>query len=85
MGFFDIFKKAPAMKSLTDMEDFPDELPVHDSLRGHDLFLVHNKLRSSLCRMHDEFAARADLPALARSVIAGTSLVNVPPVGRLAG
>ena len=66
------------------MEDFLDELPFHESLRGHDFILVQNKLRSILCQMHDEFAARADLPALARSVIAGTSPVTVPPVGRLA-
>ena len=67
------------------IKEFFDELPIHESLRGHDFILVHNNLRSNLCRMHDEFIARADLPALARSVIAGPSPVTVPPVGRLAG
>ena len=67
------------------IKEFFDELPIHESLRGHDFILVQNNLRSNLCQMHDEFIARADLPALARSVIAGPSPVTVPPVGRLAG
>jgi hypothetical protein len=67
------------------IKEFFDELPIHESLRGHDFILVQNNLRSNLCQMHDEFIGRADLPALARSVIAGPNPVAVPPVGRLAG
>ena len=67
------------------IKEFFDELPIHESLRGHDFILVQNNLRSNLCQMHDEFIGRADLPALAQSVIAGPSPVTVPPVGRLAG
>jgi len=67
------------------IREFFDDLPVHESLRGHDFILVQNNLRSNLCQMHDEFVGRADLPALTRSVIAGPSPVAVPPVGRLAG
>jgi hypothetical protein len=67
------------------IKEFFDELPIHESLRGDDFILVQNNLRSNLCQMHDEFVARADLPALARSVIAGPNPVVVLPVGRLAG
>ena len=68
------------------IKEFFNDLPLHESLRGHDFILVQNNLRSNLCQMHDEFIARADLPALAQSVIAGPSPeAAVPPVGRLAG
>jgi len=67
------------------IKEFFDELPIHESIRGHNFIPGQNNLRSNLCQMHDEFIARADLPALARSVIAGPVPVTVPPVGRLAG
>ena len=67
------------------IKEFFNDLPLHESLRGHDFILVQNNLRSNLCQMHDEFISRADLPALALSVIAGPRPVIVPPVGRMAG
>jgi len=67
------------------IKEFFDALPLHESLCSHDFILVQNNLRSNLCQMYDEFIARAVLPALTRSVIAGPGSVAVPPVGRLAG
>lgn len=67
------------------IKEFFDELPIHKSLRGHDFILVQNNLRSNLCQMHDHFIGRANLPALARSVIAGPKPASQPPVGRSAG
>ncbi len=67
------------------IKEFFDELPIHKNLRGHDFILVQNNLRSNLCQMHDHFIGRANLPALARSVIAGPQPASQPSVGRNAG
>ena len=58
--------------------DIPDPLaeayfammPIHEKLRGRDFTTTHNYLRVSLCNIHDEFVARADLPALRQALTA---------------
>lgn len=67
---------------LEDYQAFFDQLPIHESLRGHDFILVRNNLRVNLCRAFEDFVAVADLPVLARLVIAGPPPVAPP---RLAG
>jgi hypothetical protein len=47
-----------------DFRIFFDQLPIHESLRGHDLTLVRNNLRVNLCRAHETFLARVDRPRL---------------------
>ena len=42
-----------------------DNLPVHESLRGHDRMLVQNNLRTGLVGVHDTFVARAEPETLA--------------------
>ncbi len=66
-------------------KEFFDELPIHKNLRGHDFVLVQNNLRSNLCQMHDDFIGRADLPALARLVIAGPKPASRPLAAGSAG
>lgn len=67
---------------LEDYQAFFDQLPIHKKLRGHDFVLVRNNLRVNLCRVYEDFVAVADLPVLARLVIAGPHPVAPP---RLAG
>lgn len=50
--------------------EFFSRLPIHADLRSYDRELVTNNLRANLCRAHDDLLATADVPALARSVIA---------------
>ncbi len=58
--------------------DIPDPLaeayfammPIHEKLRGRDFATTRNYLRVSLCNIHDEFVARADLPALRQALSA---------------
>ncbi len=58
--------------------DIPDPLaeayfsmmPIHEKLRGRDFATTHNYLRVSLCNIHDEFVARADVPALRQALSA---------------
>ncbi len=52
-----------------DYQAFFDQLPIHESLRGHDFVLVRNNLRVNLCRAYETFVARADLPALSRLLV----------------
>ena len=40
-------------------------MPIHEKLRGRDFWTLRNYLRVTLCNIHDEFAKRADAPALA--------------------
>jgi hypothetical protein len=59
--------------------DIPDPLaeayfalmPIHEKLRGRDFDTTRNYLRVSLCNIHDELIARADLAALQRALTAG--------------
>lgn len=59
--------------------DIPDPLaeayfsmmPIHEKLRGRDFATTHNYLRVCLCNIHDEFVARADVPALRQALSAG--------------
>jgi hypothetical protein len=64
-----------------DYQAFFDQLPIHESLRGHDFVLVRNNLRVNLCRAYETFVARADLPALARLLVTEP----LPAVARRAG
>jgi hypothetical protein len=64
-----------------DYQAFFDQLPIHESLRGHDFLLVRNNLRVNLCRAYETFIARADLPVLARAIAAEPA----PAVARRAG
>lgn len=48
----------------TDMEIVFANLPIHESLRGHDYELVQNNLRTNLVRVHEDFLAAADFEAL---------------------
>ena len=64
------------------MAQFIDAMPIHASLRGHDYVLLQNNVRFNLCRMYEDFIARADMPALAAAVIEGPPPVVVPAVGR---
>lgn len=63
-------------------EEFFANMPIHASLRGGDFVLVRNNLRFNLCRAHEEFTARADLPALAGAAIAGPTPVVLPAAAR---
>jgi hypothetical protein len=45
-----------------------DLLPVHEELRTRDFPTLRNYLRVTLCNIHDEFAKRLDLPAVAASL-----------------
>ena len=51
-------------------KEFFANLPIHKDLRGFDFELVTNNVRVNLCRAHEEFVAAADLPALARALVA---------------
>jgi hypothetical protein len=46
--------------------------------------LLQNNIRFNLCRMYEDFIARAELPALAAAVVEGPHPVAVPAVGRRA-
>lgn len=56
---------------------FFDQLPLHDSLRGHDFVLVGNNVRMNLCRMYEEFESRMRpeplIAALGGGALAGAS------------
>ena len=41
-----------------------EAMPIHPQLRGQDFPTIQNYLRITLCRIHDLFATRADLPTL---------------------
>jgi len=64
-----------------DYQTFFDQLPIHESLRGHDFVLVRNNLRVNLCRAYETFVARADLPELARLLTAGSLPAAAPRAG----
>jgi hypothetical protein len=66
---------------IEDYQVFFDQLPIHEKLRGHDFVLVRNNLRVNLCRAYEDFIAVADLPRLARLVIAGPQPVAPPRLG----
>ena len=46
-------------------------MPIHEKLRGRDFDTTRNYLRVSLCNIHDEFVARADVAALRKALITG--------------
>lgn len=48
----------------SDMDVVFANLPIHESLRGHDYELVQNNLRTTLVRVYEDFLAAADLEAL---------------------
>jgi hypothetical protein len=70
---------------LEDYQTFFDQLPIHESLRGHDFVLVRNNLRVNLCRAYEDFVAVADLRALAALAIAGPDPVAIPRLGGAQG
>ncbi len=49
-------------------ESYFSLMPIHEKLRGQDFQTTHNYLRVTMCNIHDEFLARADVPALADAV-----------------
>ena len=65
-----------------DFQTFFDQLPIHESLRGHDFTLVRNNLRINLCRAHETFVARLDGPVLLSLL---TSERTPAPVDRVIG
>jgi hypothetical protein len=44
-------------------------MPIHKRLRAQDFPTVQNYLMATLCNIHDELVARADLPALTADVL----------------
>lgn len=48
-----------------------DLLPIHSSVRAHDLELVQNALRFQLCRIFEDLVGELDLDALAAVISAG--------------
>lgn len=55
----------------TDMEVVFANLPIHETLRGHDYELVQNNLRTNLVRVHEDFLAAVDFDRLARAIDSG--------------
>jgi hypothetical protein len=55
----------------TDMDEVFANLPIHESLRGHDYELVQNNLRTNLVRVHEDFLAAVDFDRLVRSIDSG--------------
>ncbi|MGQ7790866.1 hypothetical protein ACUN0C_00480 [Faunimonas sp. B44] len=66
-------------------KEFFANLPIHESLRGHDFVLVTNNLRVNLCRAYEDLLAQADLPRLAEAVMAGPPAVALPGQRRRSG
>lgn len=62
----------------TDLDEVFASLPIHPSLRGHDLELVQNHLRTNIVRIYEDFLAASDLDRLARGVVAAA--VETGPV-----
>lgn len=54
----------------TDMDEVFANLPIHESLRGHDYQLVQNHLRTNIVRIYEDFLDAADLDRLAEAVAA---------------
>ncbi len=46
-------------------------LPIHESLRGHDYELIQNNLRTNLVRVHEDFLAAVDFGRLVKAIEAG--------------
>jgi hypothetical protein len=46
-------------------------MPIHEKLRGRDFDTTRNYLRVSLCNIHDEFVARADVASLRQALSTG--------------
>ncbi|MCA6116076.1 hypothetical protein J6524_14410 [Bradyrhizobium sp. WSM 1738] len=46
-------------------------MPIHEKLRGRDFDTTRNYLRVSLCNIHDEFVARADVASLRQVLSTG--------------
>lgn len=62
-----------APKRVMDIPDplaqaYFDMMPIHEKLRGRDFLTTRNYLCVCLCNIHDEFVARADLPALRQAL-----------------
>ena len=51
-------------------KEFFAGLPIHADLRGYDFELVTNNIRVNLCRAHEDFLSAADLPAVAKALVA---------------
>jgi hypothetical protein len=61
-----------------EFKTFFDRLPIHESLRGHDVMLVRNNLRINLCRAYETFVARMDAPALVALLTGGPETLTAP-------
>lgn len=55
-----------------------DLLPIHPSLRGEDYIMVRNHLRTNLCRMFEDFVARAELDPLVADLLTAGRPVRLP-------
>lgn len=55
-----------------------DLLPIHPSLRGEDYIMVRNHLRTNLCRMFEDFIARAELDPLVADLLTAARPVRLP-------
>jgi len=55
---------------LETAREFAEHMPVHRDVRQFDFELVTNNQRVNLCRIHEDFVAMADAPALAHALIA---------------
>jgi hypothetical protein len=49
-------------------QSYFDLMPIHEKLRGRDFATTRNYLRVTICNIHDEFAKRLDMPAVAASM-----------------
>lgn len=67
-----------------EFETFFAQLPIHESLRGHDYVLVRNNLRINLCRAYETLIARMDGPPLVAALTAATT-TSTAPVDRVDG
>ncbi|TCT09342.1 hypothetical protein EDC22_107190 [Tepidamorphus gemmatus] len=66
---------------LTTARAMFDLMPIHHTLRGEDFVVVRNHLRANLCRMYEEFVARARLDPLVEDVLAPPRPIRLPAVG----
>ena len=55
----------------TELQAILDALPIHPSLRGHDVELIQNHLRINLVRIYEDFLAGADQEKLAAALASG--------------
>jgi hypothetical protein len=68
-----------------EFKAFFERLPIHESLRGHDVMLVRNNLRINLCRAYETFVARMDAPALVALLTGEAGTADTTPADHAAG